>query len=57
MGQTTYGMREQSTSLPYSMLLELVQVLGYDPATLCPELAERITGDPKNNPTKSQWLC
>ena len=41
IGQTTYAAREAATTLPYGALLELVRVLGYDPAILCPELAGR----------------
>jgi DNA-binding XRE family transcriptional regulator len=39
VGATTYAEREKSTTLPYPMLLDLIRVLGYDPAVLCPEVS------------------
>lgn len=41
LGRQTLAERERSTTLPYSMLLECILVLGYDRAILCPELLDR----------------
>lgn len=39
ISQQSYSSREITSRLPYGMLVEMVSVLGYDPAILCPEVA------------------
>ena len=44
ISQQSYSDRKRTTKLPYGMAVEMIRVLGYDPAILCPEILSSRDG-------------